>query len=85
MIKLYAEERDKAIKETWDKNSLEPFTKFIQKNQHLYPIGYLNQWNTVNDRIKWMTVCKTTLQITSESLKPYQERASEKLDQLRSC
>ena len=57
----YVEDRDKTIEKCWITSSVSPMTKFIKKYQNYYLNDMLKAWKESNQRVKWLTICKMTI------------------------
>lgn len=60
-VKKYIEDRDKAIEKCWITSSVSPMTKFIKKYEGYYLPDFLKEWKECSQKVKWLTVCKMTI------------------------
>lgn len=79
----YVKKRNDAIRECWRTSSVSPLTKFIKKMNVIYDLGFkLEDWNKASSTVKWLTICKMTLSITSMDA-IYQEWAKSFIERYR--
>lgn len=82
-IDEYVKKRNEAVRDCWRTSSVTPMTKFIKKMQLTYNLGFnFEEWKKASDIVKWLTISKMTLSITSmDSI--YQEWAKAFIERYR--
>ena len=71
-IAEFVKERNEAIIYAWENKDFSKIDKFTKKyvSKKVY-----NDWIKASTNVKVMTLCSMTLNITSEEIKPYYDRA----------
>lgn len=75
--------RDEAVIKCWERNSCRPLTHFIKKYKGMLDDTLPYRWKASSRPVKWLTLCKMTLNITSPEVVVFKDRALEKQKEIR--